>query len=114
MRSRTGTSVWAAVHEERRALIADLEDLPDDVWQAPSLCPGWSIHDVLAHLVDTALTTRLGFLRGMVRARFDFDRSNADGVRKHRGSSPAETLAAFRSMQGADQRTAGTSGHPSG
>ena len=104
MRSRTGTSVWAAVHEERRALIADLEHLPDDAWQRPSLCPGWSVHDVLAHLVDTARTTRLGFLRGMVRARFDFDRSNADGVRKHRGSSPAETLEAFRSVQ---HRTSG-------
>ena len=104
MRSRSRSSVWPAVHRERRALIADLENLPDDAWQTPSLCPGWSIHDVLAHLVDTARTTRLGFLRGMVSVRFDFDRSNADGVRKHRGSSPAETLAAFRSAQG---RTSG-------
>ncbi|MFJ2509213.1 maleylpyruvate isomerase family mycothiol-dependent enzyme [Arthrobacter citreus] len=104
MAPRSSSSVWPAVHEERRALIADLEDLPEDAWQRPSLCPGWSVHDVLAHLVDTARTTRLGFLRGMVRARFDFDRSNADGVRKHRGSSPAETLEAFRSVQ---HRTSG-------
>ena len=104
MAPRSSSSVWPAVHEERRALIADLEDLPEDAWQRPSLCPGWSVHDVLAHLVDTARTTRLGFLCGMVRARFDFDRSNADGVRKHRGSSPAETLEAFRSVQ---HRTSG-------
>lgn len=104
MASRSGTSVWPAVHEERRALIADLADLPEDGWQTPSLCPGWSVHDVLAHLVDTALTTRLGFLRGMVTARFDFDRSNDAGIRKHRGNSPAETLAAFRLVQ---QRTSG-------
>lgn len=104
MTSRSGSNVWPAVHEERRALIADLEDLPDDAWQMPSQCPGWSVHDVLAHLVDTARTTRLGFLRGMVRARFDFDRSNADGIRKHRGNSPAETLAAFRTVE---HRTSG-------
>ncbi len=104
MASRSNTSVWPAVHEERRALIADLADLPGEAWQTPSLCSGWSVHDVLAHLVDTALTTRLGFLRGMVTARFDFDRSNDAGVRKHRGNSPAETLAAFRSVQ---QRTSG-------
>ncbi|MGW9403611.1 maleylpyruvate isomerase family mycothiol-dependent enzyme [Arthrobacter sp. NPDC055585] len=104
MGSRSRSSVWPAVHEERRALIADLENLPDDAWQTPSLCPGWSIHDLLAHLVDTARTTRLGFLRGMVSARFDFDRSNADGVRKHRGRTPAETLAAFRAVE---HRTSG-------
>ena len=104
MASRSSSDVWPAVHEERRALLRDLDGLPDAAWQTPSLCPGWTVHDVLAHLVDTALTTRLGFLRGMITARFDFDRSNDAGIRKHRGNSPAETLEAFRSVQ---HRTSG-------
>ncbi|MER2133881.1 MAG: maleylpyruvate isomerase family mycothiol-dependent enzyme [Arthrobacter sp.] len=104
MASPSSSDVWPAVHEERRALVADLDDLPEDAWQTPSLCPGWTVHDVLAHLVDTALSTRVGFLRGMITARFDFDRSNDAGVRKHRGNSPAETLEAFRSVQ---HRTSG-------
>jgi hypothetical protein len=29
-------------------------------WEEPSLCEGWTVHDVVAHLVDTARTTRLG------------------------------------------------------
>ncbi|MFB7758070.1 maleylpyruvate isomerase N-terminal domain-containing protein, partial [Streptomyces sp. NPDC056121] len=50
--------VWAIVHAERAALIDDLarSHLTDDQWLKPSLCDGWTVHDVLAHLVDTART----------------------------------------------------------
>lgn len=104
MTLRPASSVWPAVHEERRALIRDLENLPASQWLAPSLCPGWDVHDVLSHLVDTAKTTRLGFLRRMVAARMDFDRDNAVGVFRERAQDPEITLAAFRSVQ---SRTSG-------
>lgn len=90
--------VWTIVHAERAALISDLSDLDDEQWNQPSLCAGWTVHDVAAHLVDSARTTRLGFVAGLVRARFDFDRLNADGVRRGRGSSPAQTLARLRQV----------------
>lgn len=83
---------WSLVHAERAAMIDDLTDLDDGQWEVPSLCAGWTVHDVVAHLVDTARTTRLGFLVGLARARFDFDRQNARGVERHRGASPQETL----------------------
>ncbi len=86
------TAIWDAVHQERRRLVQDLEGIADEQW---SLCPGWSVHDVLAHLIDSATTTRLGFLRQMVASRFDFDRANAAGLKRHRRSDPRETLAAF-------------------
>ena len=84
--------VWSLVHAERAALIADLKDLDDQQWEQPSLCEGWTVHDVVAHLVGTALTTRLGFVMGLARARFDFDRQNARGVDRKRGATPKETL----------------------
>lgn len=84
--------VWSMVHAERAALIDDLQDLGDQRWQAPSLCAEWTVHDVVAHLVDTARTTRLGFVVGLARAGFDFDRQNACGVDRERGASPQETL----------------------
>ncbi|WP_435975352.1 maleylpyruvate isomerase family mycothiol-dependent enzyme [Streptomyces sp. Qhu_M48] len=84
------------VHAERGALIDDLADLDDEQWRRPSLCDGWTVHDVLAHLVDTARTTRLGFMIGLARARFDFDRQNAVGVERERGVTPQETLERFR------------------
>lgn len=90
------SDVWPMVHAERAALVDDLAGLPDSQWARPSLCPGWTVHDVVAHLVDNAKTTRLGILRAMVRARFDFDRQNADGVARERAATPGETLARLR------------------
>ncbi|MFD6281257.1 maleylpyruvate isomerase family mycothiol-dependent enzyme [Streptomyces sp. NPDC060209] len=84
------------VHAERAALIGDLENLDAQQWEEPSLCAEWTVHDVVAHLADTARTTRLGFLAGLVRARFDFDRQNARGVECERGASPQETLERLR------------------
>ncbi|WP_020578799.1 maleylpyruvate isomerase family mycothiol-dependent enzyme [Actinopolymorpha alba] len=87
--------IWSVVHIEREALIQDLETLPPQRWATPSLCPGWDVHDVLAHLVDDAKTTRLGFLRHLIAARFDFDRLNAAGVTRERADDPHRTLAEF-------------------
>ncbi|MFH9615525.1 maleylpyruvate isomerase family mycothiol-dependent enzyme [Streptomyces pratensis] len=90
------SDVWPMVHAERAALIEDLENLDDRQWEEPSLCAGWTVRDVAAHLTDTARTTRLGFLAGLARARFDFDRQNARGVDRERGASPQETLERLR------------------
>ncbi|MFF8196547.1 maleylpyruvate isomerase family mycothiol-dependent enzyme [Streptomyces bobili] len=90
--------VWPMVHAERAALIEDLAHLDDEGWEQPSLCEGWTVHDVAAHLVDTARTTRLGFVAGLVRDRFDFDRQNARGVERERGASPQETLQRLRGV----------------
>lgn len=88
--------VWPAVHEERRALIEDLAAARPEQWATPSLCPDWDVHDVVAHLVDSAKTTRWGFIRRLAAARFDFDRDNAAGVARERAATPAATLAEFR------------------
>ncbi|MDZ5661030.1 maleylpyruvate isomerase family mycothiol-dependent enzyme [Nocardioides sp. S-58] len=97
------TDVWQLVAQERWALIDDLTGLDDDQWETPSLCPGWTVHDVAAHLVDNARTTRLSIVRDMARARFDFDRQNARGVARAKGATPQETLDRLRVV--ADRRT---------
>ncbi|MFJ4343361.1 maleylpyruvate isomerase family mycothiol-dependent enzyme [Streptomyces sp. NPDC088915] len=84
------------VHAERAALIGDLAGLGDAQWRTVSLCEGWTVHDVAAHLVDNARTTRLGFLTGLARAGFDFERQNAAGVERERGTTPEETLRRLR------------------
>lgn len=87
--------IWATVHAERRRLVADLRDLPRDQWRTPSLCPGWDIHDVLAHVVDTARTGRLSFVRDLVAARLDFDRANERGIRRCKRRDPQDTVDAL-------------------
>ncbi|MER7550671.1 maleylpyruvate isomerase family mycothiol-dependent enzyme [Streptomyces anulatus] len=96
MESDAKREVWRMVHAERAALVDDLARLDAGQWDAPSLCAGWTVRDVAAHLVDTARTTRIGFVAGLVRARFDFDRQNARGVERERGASPQETLGRLR------------------
>ncbi len=90
--------VWPLVHAERAALIVDLAHLADDRWAHASLCGDWTVHDVAAHLINNAKTSRLGIVRDMVRARLDFDRQNAQGVERERGATPRETLARLRQV----------------
>lgn len=97
---------WDLVHSERAALVADLEGLTDRQWEQPSLCPGWSVHDVAAHLVDNALATPLGVMWAMARARFDFDRQNDQGMRRAKGATPQLTVQRLREV------AARTSGPP--
>ena len=94
------TDVWELVHQERRALIDDLAGLAPEQWESPSLCGGWTVHAVAAHLVDNARTTRLGIVLAMVRARFDFDRQNEAGIARDKGATPAETLDRLRAVMG--------------
>ena len=89
------SAVWPVVHAERERLVRDLSDLPADAWAKPSLCPGWDVHDVLAHLIDGTMTTRLGFARRMMANRFDFDRDNSAGIAQQKRADPRQTLEAL-------------------
>ncbi|SLK12381.1 maleylpyruvate isomerase family mycothiol-dependent enzyme [Arthrobacter sp. P2b] len=92
---RAAEAVWQAVHSERRRLAADLSDLRDEQWRFPSLCRGWDVHDVLAHLVDTARTGRFAFVRDLLAARMDFDRANENGIAREKRQDPQDTINAF-------------------
>jgi len=95
------TDVWPLVHAERAALVQDLAGLTDDQWRTPSLCPGWTVHDVAAHLVGNASPTSIpGVLAALVRARFSFDRMNEQDARRHRGDGPAYTLRRLHEVAG--------------
>lgn len=92
----SAAAIWHTVHSERRQLAADLAHLRDDQWRLPSLCPKWDVHDVLAHLVDTARTGRASFIRDLLIARMDFDRANENGIARHKRQDPWDTLEALK------------------
>jgi uncharacterized protein (TIGR03083 family) len=89
---------WEAVAAERRQLLTDLEALPASRWAEPSLCAGWSVEHVVAHLTAAATTGRWAWLRSIAAARFDADRHNERRLAEHRGPTPADTLARFRTV----------------
>lgn len=108
MATSSPSIIWPVVHHERRALLQDLEQLAAAHWQTPSLCAGWDVHDVLAHVIDSAKTTRLNFVRRMIASRMDFDRDNAKGVELEKTGEPARTLNSLRAV------LSRTSGPPAG
>ncbi|TKV29607.1 maleylpyruvate isomerase family mycothiol-dependent enzyme [Arthrobacter sp. NamB2] len=90
-------SDWHTVHQQRQALADDLASLTDAQWATPSLCQGWDVHDVVAHLTGSAGTTHRSFWLSLIRSGFDFDRANAREVETERAPTPAETLQRFES-----------------
>jgi uncharacterized protein (TIGR03083 family) len=91
--------IWPVVHAERRALAADLADLTEEQWRTPSLCAGWSVLDVLAHMVSTATLTPPAFVAGQVGSGLSFGRFTSRRIAAERAGGPAATLAAFRSVE---------------
>jgi len=60
--------------EERDHLVAELDGLSGDRWSTASLCTGWTVRDLTAHLLMPYELGVPGLLRRIVAARFDFDR----------------------------------------
>lgn len=67
---------FAAIAEERRAVAGMLSELTPEQRSVPSLCQGWSVHDVAAHLVVPLEVGLPRFLLTMLVCGGDFDRAN--------------------------------------
>ena len=93
------SDVWATIAAERGALANDLGDLTPAQWDTPSICAGWTVRDIVAHLSATASLNPATFFAGMAKARFSFDKFANGRIAKHRGADPVATLAEFRRLQ---------------
>jgi uncharacterized protein (TIGR03083 family) len=89
---------WPLIRAERVALIADLEALIDAQWSTPSLCAGWTVRDVLAHMTMTAKMTPGRFVGKLASSGFRFNAMTAKGVQDERGVTAADTLAEFKAQ----------------
>lgn len=45
----------ALTNDQRAALLGLLTEIPAEAWSTPTGCRGWSVHDVVAHLVEGEL-----------------------------------------------------------
>ncbi len=64
---------WTLIHAERKALAAALGGLTPAQWEAQSLCTGWTIRVLAAHVLSGAEQTPGRFFRGMTATGFRFD-----------------------------------------
>jgi uncharacterized protein (TIGR03083 family) len=92
-------SAWPTIHAEREALARDLDGLTDQQWSTPSLCEGWTVHQVLAHQVSTAKMTPGTFFAKFAGSGFNFGRFADKGIAAETGSGPKATLQEFRRVQ---------------
>ncbi|WP_433160561.1 maleylpyruvate isomerase family mycothiol-dependent enzyme [Kribbella sp. CA-247076] len=67
------TDIRAAVAAERTELAALLSDLPAEDWDRPTLCAGWRVRELVAHITMPYRSSMPRFLLGMVKARGKFD-----------------------------------------
>jgi len=101
------SDAWSAIHAERKALLADLESLTAEQWTTPSLCPDWTVRQVVAHMVATAKLTPPKFFAALIGSGMRFPAFTNKAVAANLGATPADTLAGLR-----EELTATT--HPPG
>jgi uncharacterized protein (TIGR03083 family) len=79
--------------EERADLAAFLATLSPQQWQAPTLCAGWRVRDVVAHVIgyDDLDTRRL--LAYVIQGRLRLGRVNAAALARYHARSPEQLLA---------------------
>jgi uncharacterized protein (TIGR03083 family) len=68
------STITSETYAERDRLAALLERLDPGQWGSSSLCAGWRVREVVAHMTMPFRTTPLRFVAGLARARFSFDR----------------------------------------
>ncbi|MGX8904062.1 maleylpyruvate isomerase family mycothiol-dependent enzyme [Streptomyces netropsis] len=86
--------IRTAIAAERRELAALLDGLPADSWDAPTLCVGWRVREVAAHM---SLGFRYSFPKvawELVKARGSLDRMTDRCARRDAAVLSTDELAA--------------------
>jgi uncharacterized protein (TIGR03083 family) len=97
-------AVWQVVHHERRALGALLRELTPARWEHPSLCQGWTVRDVAAHVIAWPDTTVAQALVATWRARLRYNRMIRDEARRRAARQTSQILADFDRLAGSRHR----------
>jgi uncharacterized protein (TIGR03083 family) len=97
--------VWI---DTARAELADLlAGLTAEQWERPSLCAGWRVREVAAHVALTAASP-LTQVKAMARSGFRFDHMIDRTARAHAAVPTAQLVEEVRGLVGARRRPPGT------
>lgn len=86
--------VWDEIAATRRETADYLETLDDEAWTTPSLCRGWTVKDVAAHMVMPLTVSVPKLMMKMVGTGFDYDKANDKVSRDIAASATTEELVA--------------------
>lgn len=99
--------IWTVITTQRLTVASLLQQLSPDEWQRPSLCTGWTVHDVAAHLTmqQLGLAAALGML---ARWRGSLDQTIHDAAcRRAAAWPPGQIIATLRATAGARRHNPG-------
>jgi uncharacterized protein (TIGR03083 family) len=100
-------TMWDVIFSERRYLAADLEKLNEAQWDTRSLCAKWTVRQVVAHMTAAASLSPSKFFTQMAGSGFSFEKVQQKGIDANLGSTPEQTLAAFRAVESSKMRPPG-------
>jgi uncharacterized protein (TIGR03083 family) len=91
------TDIKAAVAAERRELAALLSDLTAQDWDAPTLCDGWRVREVVAHITMPFRYSLPRVMLELAKARGDFNKMADRCARQDAASlSPDELVTSLQ------------------
>lgn len=104
VRDMSHDEIWRAIDAQRLSVAELLDDLSDQEWSKPSLCDGWTVRDVAAHLTlqqigprqmvrEVAQAPRLLFVGGMNSLIREL-------ARRHAAKPTDQIIAGIRAMVG--------------
>lgn len=86
-------SSMTAACEERADFAGLLDELTPEQWEYPSLCEGWRVRDVVAHVFSFDELSRTQLIGRFLRGRLSVRRINALGVAGYAGYTPDQLRA---------------------
>ncbi|WP_435745554.1 maleylpyruvate isomerase family mycothiol-dependent enzyme [Nocardioides sp. SYSU DS0663] len=101
------TDHWETVAAERRAFADELDTLDPEQWAAPSLCSGWTVKDVVAHVMVGPTASTGEVLRAMLAARGRFHVANDRLVRNRSALASGQLVQVLRDRAGSRFRPPG-------
>ena len=84
-------TVWLHIHEQRAALATLLRTLTAEQWEHDTLCAGWTVRDLAAHVISTPQVGVREVLRLMPSMALGYNRAVFRDV-KRRGQAPVAAI----------------------
>jgi uncharacterized protein (TIGR03083 family) len=88
--ARADSTLMSMARAERADLHAFLTTLTPQQWDTPSLCSGWTVKDIVAHVISYEELGTMGLMKRLVKGRIV--RANEVGVDEFAALSPQELL----------------------
>jgi uncharacterized protein (TIGR03083 family) len=104
----SNAKTWELIHQERSATADLLAGLSRSDWEQPSLCAGWSVQVMAAHIVNGAEQTPAHFMSRLAANGFRFNTTMDRDARSAGTRPPAENVERLRARTSTTNRPPAT------